>query len=291
MGIRRTFSLFSVIILAVSCMIIIRPTCAQVGVTNPSIPAFSVTLQTYPQYVSPTYGVDPSTGKAVIIQEGYTEVEKWVRVEIGGQPFLRYNNSDGQLKSLFYNVRWKGNHDTSWQSLPQEFRYEDAGTFVDSHSIGRLVSIGFKGIKGAAEGYMQLLDPNATQIDFQVEALIGYYAADNVFIGQTSGWSDTQTLMMPNDGSTSVPSTTPSSAPTSTATPQQSSTQSGVLFGLDWEQTAIVALSITVVVLAFAIVFSHRKNIRRAQLPRYASYVVKHIDSAITKPDINTGST
>jgi len=189
--------------LAVSSLITIKSALAQSGVTNPSIPAFDVTLQTYPHYIPPTYGVDPSTGKAVMTKEGYTEVEKWVRVEIGGQPFLRYNNSDGQLISLSYNVRWKGNHDTSWQYIPQDIHYGDAAEPWDSQAIGRLISLGFKGIpKGPAEGWMELLDPNATKIDFQVEALIGYYDINDAFVGQSSGWSNTQTIIVSDNSST-----------------------------------------------------------------------------------------
>jgi hypothetical protein len=252
-NISKGFTLIIAVIIAISSIIIISPANGQIGVTNPSIPAFDVTLQTYSSYIQPTYTVDPSTGKAVMIEEGHTEVAKWVGVQIGGQPFIRYNNSDGQLISLFYNVRWKGTHDTTWQSIPQDryYRlYEDAGNLVDSQSTGVYISIGFKGIKGP-NSHLQLLDPTATQIDFQVEALIGYYTADNVFVGQSSGWSNTQTLNV-SDGSIATNSgTTSPSSPNATIVTQQTG-------NFDWEQIAIIGLVITVVLLVIALVFSRR---------------------------------
>jgi hypothetical protein len=262
-NISKTLTLFIIVILAASSLFLLRPVYAQVGVTNPSIPGFSVTLQTYPHYIPPTYSVDPSTGKAVLTKEGYTEIAKWVGVQIGGQPFIRYNNSVGQLISLYYDVRWKDNNDSIWQSLPPPYEYySDAADPWDPQAIGCYISIGFQGIEGPNSA-PQFLDPTATQIDFQVEALIGYYNSDNVFVGQSSGWSNTQTLNV-NDGSTSVNSSTlPSSS--SNSTNQQPDTQSGVLLGLDWEQAAIILLVITIVALAFAMVLSRRKNTKQTR--------------------------
>ena len=229
--------------------------CGQVGVTKPNTPEFRLTLQTYSDYIPPTYGIDPSTGKAVLTNAGYTEVEKWVNVGIESQPFVHYNNSAGQLISLYYDVRWKGTHDSSWQSIPttDPYRYdEDPG---DPQSIGGTISIGFNGFKSPVNVDLRLLDPTATQIDFQVEALIGYYNTDNAFVGQASGWSNTQTLNI-SDGSAT---TNPSTSPNSTLTPQQSNTGSVVLFGLDWEQIAIIILGVIVAVLAFALRFHAKK--------------------------------
>ena len=179
----------------------------------PSIPGFNVTFQTYPDYIPPTYGVDPSTGRAVMTKAGYTELEKWVDVNIGSQPFIRYNNSAGHSISLYFDVRWKGNQDSSWQSIPiaPPYQYYGAvfGDGKDAQPVGCLITIGFKGINGPENGNMQLLDPTATKIDFQVEAFIGYYTTDDVFVGQASGWSSTQTLTIPADSTSTSPSSTP----------------------------------------------------------------------------------
>lgn len=55
---------------------------------------------------------------------------------------------------------------------------------------------------------MQLLDPNAIEIGFQVEALIGYYNSNNVFVGQSSGWSNTQTVNIPASSTSPTPTLT-----------------------------------------------------------------------------------
>lgn len=216
--ISKVFVLFLTLIIVMSglTLLTVKPANAQIEVTTPIIPAFNVTFQTYSEYIPPIYGVDPSTGKAVMTKAGYTQLDQWVDVNIGGQPFVRYNNSAGQLISLNYEIRWKGNHDTSWQTVPQGIHFGDAADPWASQAIGCLISVGFKGISsgGGAEGYMALLDPNATQIDFQVEAMIGYYNSNDAFVGQSSGWSNTQTLQVQV-----VPNPTPTPTLTATSTP------------------------------------------------------------------------
>src|SRR3972149_5955853 len=191
-GISTSFSLFVIVTLTASSLIVVKPACAQiVGVTNPSMPDWGVWYKAYTIYVPPTYGVDPSTGKAVITQAGYDEVYRQVDVNFVNQPFTPYNDSNGNYIQLFYDVRWKGHldSDNSWKGIP-----DGIWTTQLSDSPRTGVIIGFKGYKGS-EGYMALLDyVPGSQLDFQVEASIGYYTADTVFIGETSGWSNTQTL-------------------------------------------------------------------------------------------------
>ena len=214
----KTFALFITLIIVMSglTLLMVEPANAQIGVTTPIVPGFNVTFQNYSIYISPTYGVDPFSGKAVMTKSDYTQLDQWVNVNIGGQSFVRYNNSAGQLISLYYEVRWKGNHDMSWQTVPPSIHFEDAADSLASQAIGCLISIGFKGVNsgGGAEGYMALLDPTATQIDFQVEAMIGYYNSNDAFVGQSSGWSNTQTLQVQV-----VSNPTPTPILTSTPTP------------------------------------------------------------------------
>jgi len=256
--ISKTFALFLVLIMTFSCLslALVKSANAQIGVTNPAIPAFEVILKTYPNYISPTYSVDPSTGKAVMTKAGYTEEYVWVNVNIAGQPFQKYNNSAGQTISIYYNVRWKGNHDSSWQS----FNYSNGMAYYgDSYggdawgtqSTGVLIPIGFKGFDNGAVA-LQLLDPTATQIGFQVEALIGYYNSNDVFVGQASGWSNTQTLevSIPSDAapSSSAPSPTPITSPSVTHTP--------AVPELSW----LVIVPLLLSALSVAVIFRHRKT-------------------------------
>jgi hypothetical protein len=201
-------ALLLIVILTVSSLIVVKAACAQVGVTSPSMPEFGIRYETYTIYMPPTYGVDASTGKAVITKTGYNEVNRWVDVDILNQPFTPYNDSNGNPIHLFYGVRWKGHldSDNSWKGIP-----DGIWTTQLSDSDYTDIIVGFRGYNGS-EGYMALLDYiPGSQIDFQVKASIGYYTADNVFIGKTSGWSNTQTLTIP----TSTPS--PTSSPSLTS--------------------------------------------------------------------------
>ena len=247
--VNKGFVLLLITMLAVSSLITIKSALAQSGVTNPSIPAFDVTLQTHPHYFPPTYGVDPSTGKAVMTKEGYTEIAKWVGVQIGGQPFTRYNNSAGQLISLYYDVRWKGDHDSFWQTFPYEDGmqyYRDAAEPWTPQAVGVYFSIGFKGIEGPSN--MKLLDPTSSKIDFQVQALIGYYDSNDFFVGQSSGWSNTQTLTISDNSSTANSGTSQSG---NSGTPQ-----------IDFYGVTVAAVIVLTVAVALAIgtVLIRRKN-------------------------------
>jgi LPXTG-motif cell wall-anchored protein len=86
--------------------------------------------------------------------------------------------------------------------------------------------------------------PAGGQLDVQVQALIGH---DNkhdwgmglfgelisyYFEGEASGWSNTQSLTMPNSNP----------------------------IGLDWEQTAIFLFGIAIILLAAAVVFLRKRN-------------------------------
>jgi hypothetical protein len=272
MRIEKAFLLFIAVILTASSLVLVKPSLAQVGVTSPEIPGFTVTLQTYLNHIPPTYSVDPSTGKAVMTEAGYTELESWVNVNIGGQPFVRYNNSAGQAISLYYNVRWESNNDSSWQS----FNYSDGmqyyqDTYGDeawgTQSTGVLIPIGFEGIDNGAVA-LQLLDPTASQISFQVEALIGYYNTDNVFVGQASGWSNTQTLTIPASliATTSPsPTTTATTTPNLTPTTEQPITQNG---NSTLNQTDLLTVIAALLAVIFALTVAVAVFWRRTKNPK-----------------------
>jgi hypothetical protein len=126
------------------------------------------------------------------------------------------------------------------------------------------INIGFKGNDPSGWNIDVLDYVPGNQIDFQVQASIGYYSGSNVFVGQSSGWSNTQTLTIPDDNSTTSPSSSPTSTASPsqlpTATPQQSDTQSDVLFGLAWEQIAIILLGIAVVALVSVLLFERKRS-------------------------------
>ncbi|MCL5876450.1 MAG: hypothetical protein M1540_01400 [Candidatus Bathyarchaeota archaeon] len=260
-NISKAFLLF-VIMSVFSSLSIINQVSGQVGVTTPITPGFSVNYEEYNWYISPTYDVDPSTGKAVMTHEGYYKVNRYAHISISNQPFEPYPDSKGNLIDLFYDIKWKPHNADSWQTLlpPGSHLSQNKEFYLSA------VSIGFKG--NPDHSLWDLLDYiPGNQIDFQVQALIGYYTVDNVFVGQSSGWSNTQTLTIPNDDSTSSPSQNP------TATPQQQNAQSGVLLGLNWEQIALIVLILIVAVLAFALVLSRRRSVKRIRALSNSSVV------------------
>jgi hypothetical protein len=263
-NVEKVLAVFIFLIFITSSLVKIGPVNSQVGVTNPSIPSFGVTLKTYSNYIPPIYGVDASTGKAILIKEGYTEEEKWVDVQIGSQPFIRYTNSASQPVSLYYDVRWKGENDTSWLSYPHDspYQYYEAvfGDSGDSQPIGCLISIGFSGIKGPVNGNMQLLDPEDERIDFQVEALIGYYNSAHVFVGQSSGWSNTQTLTINNGVATNNVSPTPIATTDSSSRGQTPVSGESIRFSLDFLEIIITILFVLVVILLVFVVFYLRRR-------------------------------
>jgi hypothetical protein len=122
--------------------------------------------------------------------------------------------------------------------------------------------------------------PNDAELDFRVQAAIGYYIAwgrtavilGYDFYGQESDWSNTQTLTMGNPQTpTPAPPVSPT-APASTATPTptafgsptsspaQTGTQSGAGFKLTWEEVALAVAVVVIAALAVALVLSRRKK-------------------------------
>lgn len=249
-------------ILVVSSLILSKPTYAQVGVTTPATPDFGVRYDIFSTYIPPVYGVDPSTGKAVITQAGYNSLDETVYIEIVNQPFIPYKDSDGHDIQLFYNIRWKDPSNNSWIYLNE---VKGNLKWTQTQNSERTIST-FSFRENRNKGLLVLDMPIGSETDFQVEASIGYFTADNVFVGKTSGWTDPQAIMHAPDYSSSNPTSMPSSSATPTethtATPQQNSTQERVLFGLNWQETAIILLGVTVVVLAFALVLSRKRTVK-----------------------------
>lgn len=116
------------------------------------------------------------------------------------------------------------------------------------------------------------------QVDFRVQAIIGYSTRINetfsgppiglepgdsyhyyIFTGQSSDWSSTQTITI-GENTRSTPAPTATSAHNPETNSDQSVSQSSVVFGFEWEMTAIVVLAVLVVVSWVAIVVLWRKK-------------------------------
>jgi hypothetical protein len=163
---------------------------SQTSISKPSVPEVTVTLEAHPYDVPPTYSVNRYTGETVMTSPGYHVENKSVVVRITGITFTSYTSEDGHAISLSYTVRAKGHYEESWSEI-------DTIESPSSKHIVRYYAYG----KGDGPAILQYI-PSHGEVDFQVEARIGYYTDDmtncrRYFTGETSGWRNTQTITFP----------------------------------------------------------------------------------------------
>jgi hypothetical protein len=216
-------SLLLIITIAVANLLMIESAIAQTA-PKPSVPEFSLKVVAYPYYVAPTTTLDPYTGKNVTTQYGYQEENKSIEITIKNQPFSPYVNANGNNIGLFYNITMKGHYEDTWNyAYNNPYRgllnASDSNYTTISMPIGphSRVPLGGYPLEGVDSG---------DSVDFQVQAQIGYYNKSYTgmlapvfvggdfyyfFTGQTSGWSDTQTITIP----ASIPSLEPTTYETS----------------------------------------------------------------------------
>jgi hypothetical protein len=165
------------------------------GASEPSVPEFTVELVAYPYDVSPvtTTKIDEYTGEETVkTTPGYHVKNRSIEIVITNQPFTPYVDADGHEINLYYNVRTKGHFGDEWEELYSRSNASSSANPVPSSSEYTVLAI--------PADY-----PDDAQVDFQVEALAGYYkywADERVWFifGYTltpveaSGWSNTQTI-------------------------------------------------------------------------------------------------
>jgi hypothetical protein len=183
---KKMFCLLLILIFTASSLIAVRP--AHSSTTKPSVPEFTLKLVAYPYDVPTTYGIDPYTGKNVTIQEGFHVENKSIEVAIRNQPSTTHKLENDHYINLFYNISYKGHYEKDWSYYSYEYNSE---WFLPSQSESEYTVISFKQI------------PSEGQMDFRVQALIGYFTHYYMpfkvyeFTGETSGWSETQTITIP----------------------------------------------------------------------------------------------
>jgi hypothetical protein len=202
---------------------------------KPSVPEFTVKLEAHPYDVPPTYEIDPYTGENVTTHAGYHVENKSIVFTIKNIPFTPYNDTDGNFIELYYNIRAKGHFEEYWTELGH-INSSDSEYVIVSYALGE-------------NAHKEILREITTgdKVDFQVETQVGYYTTKYDFIirigsfftGETSCWSDTQTLTI---GESQTP--TPSPATTPTPTPYQEPQQT--------EQPEIIIFVAIVVVVIVA---------------------------------------
>jgi len=219
------------------------------GIPKPSVPEFTLKFVDHSYDVPPTYSIDPYTGKNVMTQAGYHVENKSIEVTIKNQPFTSYRNENDSLVGLFYNIRVKG-HFEDWHGEPSSEHY-----IYRSDSDYTVVAYGLGGNNGSDYYSRRLEEISAGgQVDFQVEALIGYYTRvygtpvpgipgsgtsyHDVFTGETSGWSNTQTVTI---GESQPPTSSPATTPTPTPHQEPQQTEQEIIIGAAIAAAVIVA--------------------------------------------------
>jgi len=235
-SISKSFSLLLILILAVSILIMAKPAFAQNP--TPTVPEFTVKYVDYSYDVPPTYGINQYTGHNVTIQAGYHVDNRTMVFTIKNQPYTSYNDSSGNYITLYYNFRFKGHYGDEWTYYPfagvqtthSWGGYSGTGNlspkYPASNSDYTVISINLGTLTSYPAGTQPI--PDGSQVDFQVQALIGHIdpipsgllAGDFYnFTGESSDWSNTQTITIANGATSTSISASTSANPTPTSTP------------------------------------------------------------------------
>jgi hypothetical protein len=244
----KRVALLLIVVLAVSSLIAVKPAPAEAPIPKPSVPEFTVKLVDSSYDVPTTYSTNPYTGEKVT-HPGYRVESRTIEIKIKNQPFTPFLVEEATANwtvGLQYVIRWKGHFEQDWH----EIYYDDpmdGFTGFSANLESEYSVISFEGEYSSTEGlrlyYQGLIAtfPPDAQVDFQVKARIGYvsrypvpFTSGWIFIGEESGWSNTQTL-------TIGVSQTPTSSPANSPTPSQESPQT--------EITTIVGVVIAVAVI------------------------------------------
>jgi len=297
------FALVLIVAISTLSIITVKPVSAQTstsssGVPKPFVPIFSL------KYVNSSYSIsttstNPYTGANVVKTNTY--INNTIEVVIENQPFdatqsvapqngapQNGNITNLTYLSLYYIVQEKGHFANQWNV---------GSPVLASNSEYTTVNFGFTGENGSLGETLIAPVPNGGQVDFQVEAVIGWYG--NIFQDEngmiydtpqfnnvtSSGWSNTLTITIPSGAaSASISSTSsyPTLSPTAvstanstltstnpTATPQNPTVgvQDKTGAGFNWTQIALLialAVIVALVVIVVAMTFRHRKTANSA---------------------------
>ncbi len=264
MGKNKPATLLLILVLTLPSLIAIKSLPVS-AISKPAVPEeISMSFSAHPYDVPPVTSIDPYTGKNITTQAGHRVENKTIDFTVKNQPYTSYTDTQGHKIGLYYQVSYKGHYEESW-STPGK-------PFAASSGEYSVIAISYDILNG--------LSPEG-KMDFRIRAGIGYvtswqYSMD-IYVyelnGEKSGWSSIQTITIGENGSAAIPTTetptfpspqsTSTPAPTVTPTPVQSATtpiatqpiaQTGVIFGLDWQQIALIVLAVIVTGLLVVIV-------------------------------------
>jgi hypothetical protein len=197
----KYFTLCLVVIFAVSILLMVIPVKAET-IPKPSVPEFAVRIVSNPYLVPQEDLTDPYTGHVTIYPSHISE-NKSIVVTVKNQQFVSTQLSDGNWTRLYYNLRFEGHFtQNDWSYYPVIPVDGPGSAYIDA-SQSEFTTIPIP------KYMLPATYPNGTQIDFQVQALIGYdkstYAPSmtpgqqvytgSIFTGESSDWSPSETLI------------------------------------------------------------------------------------------------
>ena len=246
-------SVLNVIILATPCAASSQP-----------VPQFTL------KHVDNSYDVPPTTTSTTDPYTGQTTTTTTPGYHVANKTIEAViKNPAG---ASYYNFRYKGHYENQWSYYPctpnnyDAHNTESPSAFPVSPSDYTTIELYFLPNSVPQEG----------QIDVQVQALYGNYSQVHegsigammlginetfnfYFEGEAGDWSNTQTITIGN-APTPTPTTSAMPSQNPTATPETSPAQTGGLFGLDWEKTALIVMAVAIAALAVAVVVLWRKT-------------------------------
>jgi hypothetical protein len=258
----RRIALVLILILTASSLIVVKP--AHSSITKPSVPEFTVKLVDSSYDVSTTYSIDPYTGENVT-HTGYHVESRTIELSIKNQPFTPYSiteNENNWTINFLYNIRIKGHFSEDWIEL-----YRPSDGYPSQNYESEYTVLSYTGEYSSTEGMKsfimgtKMIDvPPGGQVDFQVEAMIGYVHRaltqmnPYIFTGETSGWSNTQTITI----GTSTPTATPNTSPSPSAEPTPNSNSE------PFPTTLVVASVVLVAVIGVGLMVYFKKRNRKS---------------------------
>jgi hypothetical protein len=221
----KTVSLLILTLLA-SSILTIELANAQ-SITKPTVPEFTIKLIDSSYNIPATSTIDPYTGENITHPSQRIEA-RTIEIRIKNvqfTPFEIINGSDTYTVNFLYNIRFKGHFEEEWHypynPNVNSYMGRDSGVETIISHQGEYSST--EGLKLTPDrgGFYATFPPNA-QVDFQVQAMIGYVHhvvvtgpfSGMVFEGQTSDWSNTQTITVPETSASTSPSPNPTPTPT-----------------------------------------------------------------------------
>ena len=183
-----------------------------IPIPTPTVPEFTAQWLNTSYQIPTTYSINPYTGQNVTSPSYYVDNSSIV-LTITNQPFTSFIDSIGGSPwniSFFYAVQERGRYEENWTNLYYSGNMPRATN--DQYTV---LTYPVQHYSNAPDEYrlgdISVQIPAGGQIDFQVQAMIGYFhkwaipLSPWAFEGQTSGWSSTQTITIPASSSSPFP--------------------------------------------------------------------------------------